>query len=173
MGSVPTARTFVAGEIETAAFMNSLGSAVTFLLNPPRCSVYMGTTGLALTTGVAAMATFDTEAYDTDNMHSTSSNTSRLTAQTPGLYRFTGQYNFGSNATGTRQIALFKNGAAQGYVAGAGLSAQSALLEITKEIQMAAGDYVELQVTQNSGGTITAPVGVPYCWFQALWTAAS
>ena len=174
MGSVPLPRTFQAGEVETATFMNSLSAVLTFVQNPPRCSVYSGSTGFSCTTGAGQLVTWDSELYDTDSMHSTSSATTRLTAQTPGLYEIKGQYNFGTNGTGQRQVAIFKNGAPQCYESTNALAAsQSTLLSLSKDLYLAAGDYVEFQVQQNSGGTIVAPVGQQYGWFQARWVAVS
>ena len=55
--------------------------------------------------------TFDTERYDTDNFHSTVSNTDRLTVPKAGKYLLYAGFRFAVNGTGYRQIFIRLNGA--------------------------------------------------------------
>ena len=50
--------------------------------------------------------TFNSERWDTDSIHSTVSNTSRLTAQTASKYDIKGNIKWASNSTGTRLIII-------------------------------------------------------------------
>ena len=52
----------------------------------------------------------NTELWDTDTMHSTSSNTSRLVATTAGRYQFHITCRFGANASGFRAVGYRING---------------------------------------------------------------
>ena len=56
--------------------------------------------------------TWDSEDFDTDGFHSTSSNTSRITIPSGkgGKYLLVAQTTFASNATGVRIWKIFKNG---------------------------------------------------------------
>ena len=54
---------------------------------------------------------FDTEVFDTDTMHSTVSQTSRLTINTTGTYLITCEFQFASGGTGTRQGFILLNSA--------------------------------------------------------------
>lgn len=172
MGSVPTPRTFVAGEIETAAYLNSLGQVLTFLQNPPRCSIWNNAAANTLTSGSGAAVSFDSELYDTDGMHSTTASTSRITAQTPGLYEIKANIDFGNNSTGTRQIAIYKNGAAVAFDSDGAMAAADVLF-LAKEVYLAAGDYVECWALQTSGANLTLPTGSSVLWMSARWVAVS
>lgn len=174
MGSVPTPRTFVAGEIETAAYMNSLAQVLTFLQNPPRCRVYQ-TTGTSLANNAATVLNFDTESWDTDNMHSTTSNTNRITASTPGLYKVTGRLVLTDNTVGDRFVSIRKNGTEIGrdegpHDAGTG-NLWSGL--VTDEVYLAVGDYIDLAGYQNTGAAVTSGAGTNNCMLSARWVAIS
>lgn len=104
--------------------------------------------------------TFDTEAFDTDTIHSTSSNTGRLTATTAGKYLIIGQALFRNNATGERWLSLRVNGAT--FIArtttnsnGAGIDEH---LEVATYYNLSATDYVELLAYQDSGGALFVDV---------------
>lgn len=112
----------------------------------------------ATASGTVTALTFDTEAYDNNNLHSTSVNPGRLTAQVAGLYRITGQAAFDNTGTGTiRSFQLRVNGttmiAIQSYppITG-GVFATAGV--VTSDYQLAATDYVEFRVLQDSGGSL-------------------
>jgi len=56
-----------------------------FLIEPPRCRVF-DNTGVVMTNATATLMTYDSEGFDTDTMHSTVSNTSRVVFTTAGTY---------------------------------------------------------------------------------------
>lgn len=172
MGSVPTPRTFVASEVETAAFMNSLGSVLNFLLNPPRAKAY-NSVGLSLANATFTAVPMDTEVYDTDGIHSTSSNTDRFTIQTPGLYHCVGTVNFGSNATGGRLVRLTKNGVQVNADEAGPASGVGTELTCSADVQCAAGDYIQVQAYQSSGAALSTGSGDGSVFCTVRWTAAS
>lgn len=105
---------------------------------------------------------FDSERFDTAAVHRTDLDQSRLTAPTAGLYLATVNVSWEPNATGARELNLRKNGAAivarsvMAGVAGGNTTEQT----ITSLVSLAAGDYLETTVRQNSGGALnvqTAP----------------
>ena len=116
---------------------------------------------------------FDTERFDTDNMHSTSSNTSRLTATTAGKYIISGHIEFASNATGRRQIGIRLNGTTFiGFQEWDTNQSSVTLMSITTLYALAATDYVELRVFQTSGGPLDS--GKSSNWapeFMMVWVA--
>lgn len=79
-------RTWASGEKPTAAqFNQDIRDNVAFLANPPACFVY-NSGNQSINDATETTLTFDSERYDTDTMHSTSSNTGRITFNTAGLY---------------------------------------------------------------------------------------
>ena len=157
MGTVPTTRTFLAGERVTAANLNAATKTVQdFLLNPPRACAYASATTTTLTSGVFADITFDAEDYDSDGIHSTTTNPSRLTIQTPGSYLVTCGVNFGNNGSGTgRALSLKKNGTEVGYQFAANVALTLRFGMTTIVNNLVAGDYLTLAAYQNSGANLS------------------
>ena len=54
--------------------------------------------------------TFDTEDYDTADLHSTTTDTSRLTAPVAGIYRVSALLNWNENPSGDRVVVLARTG---------------------------------------------------------------
>jgi len=104
--------------------------------------------------------TWNTEDFDTDNFHSTSSNTSRITIPSgkAGKYLITGLIGFAENAAGTRQVLLFKNGS-NIYFAAQFKPADNTQPQLTfSTIQsLAEADYIEIYAYQSSGGSLNYP----------------
>jgi hypothetical protein len=67
-------------------------------------------TGIAIPNNAWTELTFDSEKYDTDNIHSITTNTSRLTCQTSGKYLIVGNAQFDNDATGIRGYRILLNG---------------------------------------------------------------
>lgn len=120
--------------------------------------------------------TFDTEQIDTNTLHSTVSNQSRLTCQTTGLYLIGGNISWAVNTSNRRVARLLLNGTTeiqrdetQGTVANAEPSNK-----LNTIYNLTSGDYVEFQVYQNSGGSLnTLPTGTngqaaPVFWMVQL-----
>lgn len=127
-----------------------------------RCRVY-NTAAIVLTTGVAKVLTFDSERWDTASIHSTSANTSRLTAPIFGLYAGVGHVRFAASAVGIREISVSVNGATTIAIQDVpALAAGVTIMSIPFEYELAAGDYVELVAFQNSGGNLNVEVAANY-----------
>jgi hypothetical protein len=108
--------------------------------------------------------TFNSETFDTDGFHSTSVNTSRLTVPSgkAGYYLVTAQLAYNGNATGQRQAEVTVN-AAGGFAKFIQLNAGSSYVPQPKGVtilNLAVGDYVELNGYQDSGGALTNYSGV-------------
>lgn len=127
---------------------------VTALENPPTC-LAINTNGFIGGYGaVAAVVPFNSESWDTDNMHDNSTNNSRLTATTAGKYQINGAIVWSTAAVVLdAYLALCKNGVANvvAQVDTPAPAADNPAQTISMEVSLAAGDYVELFVAQNSG----------------------
>lgn len=101
---------------------------------------------------------FDSETSDTDGFHSTVSNTSRLTVPTglDGLYAITAGVFWQQNSTGGRSVRLKLNGTT--YIAAnvtPGATGADVLQGVTTLYALVAGDYLEVEVSQDSGSTLS------------------
>lgn len=107
---------------------------------------------------------FDTESFDTDGFHSVSSNTGRFTipAGLGGRYLVMGVASFAPTAAGTRGGKILIDGAttAESTILEATVNGTYApRLPITAIVTLNAGQYVELQGYQDSGGAINSSAG--------------
>ena len=119
---------------------------------PPAARVY-NSAAISIPDNTNTALTFNSERYDNDSIHSTSSNTSRLTATTAGVYQITGHVGFQAGTTGRRQINLRVNGST--YIAIQDLPgtvpSSEVYLSVSADYKLDAGDYVELVAYQNDG----------------------
>lgn len=100
--------------------------------------------------------TLDSERWDTDGFHSTSSNTSRMTIPVglSGKYLVTASSQSASNGTGDRYITFFVNGVNVGPQTWSVGSTSTTEPQTTGILDLVAGDYVEAYIWQNSGGAL-------------------
>jgi hypothetical protein len=136
------------GEVPTANKMNQMAIA------GPCARVYHNAAQSVTNNALTALA-FNSERFDTDAIHDTVTNNSRLTATTAGKYQITGSAQFAGNANGVRIVQIRKGGAtvlASQTTINIGANAMD--LTITTLEDMAAGDYVELVIYQDSGGAL-------------------
>lgn len=154
--SVPTTR--ATGYVVTAANWNSdvVDNATWLGRDAPHARVY-NSANLSITTATLTALTFNSERYDTGACHSTVSNTGRLTvpAGGGGVYDIKANIRFAANATGTRKALLRLNGAT--YIAGNEGPGNASIdndVTVATDYLLAAADYVEVIVWQNSGGAL-------------------
>jgi len=164
MATVPVPHQFAVGEIATADNINTYYSGISFLENPPIALIYQNS-GQAIPTGTAdTTLTFDSTLIDTYNGHSNSVNNSRYTAQVAGWYRANAYCSFGINSTGYRSVGIKKNGSfiqssvMQGLP---GSASWGTFATPTTYVFMNVGDFLEVVVSQTSGGSLTNVVGAP------------
>lgn len=169
-----TPKTWTVGEVLTAANLNThLRDNVAFLATPPGCALYQ-TAGTSLTHNSDTVVLFDTEAEDNATLHSTASNTGRVTASIAGRWLFTACVQFPSNTTGIRGISFKKNGATQYNglrVPNVSSGGFADIISLSKIIRLAAADYVELLGYQNTGGALTSTPGVGATTLEAIWVS--
>lgn len=120
------------------------------------------TTDQTLTTGADTVVTFEADEAD-ELAHWTSSAATRMTAIVPGRYLPVAAVRFASNGTGFRAAWITRNGSstigrAQHIATAAGAPTWFDLA--AQPVTLAVGDYLELNVSQNSGGNLAlSPAG--------------
>lgn len=163
---------FVTGQVVTEAELDNLSNNLTFLANPPTCRVF-NSAAISIPNGASTVLTFNSEHFDTDTMHSTATDPSRITITTAGRYMFDGNVSFAANATGTRGILFRVNGTTtikSMFVLAASTGTDLSLSG--GPFALAAGAYVEMLVFQNSGAALNVEaVGSYSPEFAALWVS--
>lgn len=98
---------------------------------------------------------FDTERFDTQDLHDNSTNNSRLTAPIDGIYLITAHVEFASNSTGRRQLALRASGSTFIALTEPDTNQNASThLSLGTVYELSADGYVEVRVFQNSGGSL-------------------
>ena len=124
---------------------------------PPSACAY-ASSALAVANSTWTSLALDTERWDTGGIHSTTTNTSRMTIVTAGVYQVNGWVDFALNTTGMRGIGLRVGGST--YLATDYRNAVSTVSGTAATVNMlwkfAAGEYVELVAYQSSGGSLNA-----------------
>jgi len=125
-------------------------------------SLYDTTATQSISNNTSTLITWDSENFDTNTFHSTSSNTSRITIPSgyAGKYLFTSYGFFDGNATGNRRIDLRKNGSLIRSWPSPSTLATFSGLTITCILSLAVADYIEIAVFQNSGGSLSYYKGI-------------
>ena len=144
------------GAVIPASWGDNVRDNLEFLIDPPACSVY-GSAVQVLTDNTAAAILADSELFDSAAMHSTSSNTSRITIPTGlgGRYMIVATVFFESNGTGARIVRLRVDGSTNtDMLAVGGSAASSTVLSFSKPLVLTAGQYVEIMGLQTSGGDL-------------------
>jgi len=166
---IPTALTLASlKKIGAAAFNAGVRDPINFLLSTfPRVHVYNAAGQSIPSSATFNLMLWDSEIYDTDSMHSTSVNTSRITFTTSGTYHVDVMICFASATYTTLSLQVNLNG---GGVIGGGTNLRQMLYDqgagnagpFTFDRFFTAGDYIEVFVAQVSGGaktTATSPLG--------------
>ncbi len=115
----------------------------------------------SLLNATATAHPFNNEKYDSNTIHDNSTNNTRLTCQTAGLYHIQGIVRFAANSTGQRQLQIRLNGTT--VIAQTNQDANSSgatHVDINTDYQLTPGDYVELLAYQTSTGSLNSEVHV-------------
>lgn len=130
-----------------------------------RCAVRVtNSTNQTIASAAWTPLAFDTERYDTDNLHSTVTNNTRITFRTAGKYILTGDIEFNSGAGTARGLSILKNGAtfiAVDFITPTG-GGFPTTMSIATQHDFIVGDYVELQGWQNTGGLLAVNSSAQY-----------
>jgi len=176
MTTIPSYRTWVAGEVVVASYFNSnIRDAGNFWLARPLC-ILRQTSAQTLTTATWTDLLMDTEDIDRDGGHSTVTNPARYTSPTAGYLLLGGGAGFAANATGQRGVRWALNGTTingtQVFISA--VAAQVLTLANRAIFQAVNGttDYVTNQGHQTSGGNLnTAVTTDQQPSFHILWVS--
>jgi hypothetical protein len=114
--------------------------------------------GQAIPSFTGESVTFNTNAYDNDHMHSTTTHTTRLVAPISGVYDITGGVAWNASATGERDLWIERNRSTHKVLAETTVAvnsgSQPSYQMVETQARLTKGDFVELWVYQGSGGDI-------------------
>lgn len=164
MANIPTVPSFTSGQQLPASTMNTLSDLHRFVLGQtltdgsriPIC-VLVQTTQQTIPNTSTTPITWDTEQIDTDNMHSTTTNPTRITAQTAGWYEVSAVVpTVTAPSSGKLGVGLTLNGEmVLGSAAQTPFASQPIAVPIPGAVlYMGSGDYLELWAYQNSGSSV-------------------
>lgn len=156
MGTVPTPIRPGASTAATSAQPGSWCDAIIFALKPPACRAITNAL-INITASTNTVIPFGSDTLDQvqsgdAEMHSTSTNTSRITIRTAGVYAVHGQVQL--STTGSGSIAIQKNGVTVSTIAVASISGQTSI-PISDLVPCTVGDYIELMVSTTAASSIT------------------
>lgn len=158
ISAVETPGSYLTGALWTA----QVKAAMDFLMGSgtngvPRFKGYASTAQSIATGTTDTPITLDTEDYDSDNGHSTTTNTSRYTVQVAGTYSILGTLAFATNATGNRKAGININGANArgGAIQAPGFASNSFCEVVATDQFLNVGDYIELVGWQTSGAALS------------------
>jgi hypothetical protein len=153
-GNLQANWTDIASQID-GLYKPVLNSAINEINNVPSVRVYNSTLATA-TSNTLHTINFDSERYDTNSMHSTSSNASRLTCKQSGTYSIGGNIDWNTNVNGDRQLLIYHN--ASTIIAATrqnpGISG-NCNQSLYTQFYLSSGDYVELVARQTATADIS------------------
>jgi uncharacterized protein YfdQ (DUF2303 family) len=133
-------------------------------------------TAVSLSNNTWTAMTLTNEDYDSDSFHSNSTNTSRMTIPSGKGGKYLLQCSFAlnsTNMTGYRSLAFYKNGTAV-KTGGNEPYGTYPVIFLNAVMEVAANDYVEIYLKQDSGGTFSTDtfLGQQNCWFAISYLGA-
>ena len=152
-----------AGDVtDLTAHLGGIDNNLSFLYNAPTVGL-RNSTGQVISSGVNTILTFNTEDWDTDNMHSTVSNTGRITCNTAGIYIVSFNNRF-STTTTDLSCWLEKNedGVRFGEYNVVGTTVGTGGNTVT--LKLTVGDYLQVHVYHGTGvDRTTSSTFVRFC----------
>lgn len=160
------------GTTITSTWGTQVKTAADYLANPPACRVTHNTTQ-SLASATEASLAFNTEAFDTNTMHDTVTNNSRITFTTAGIYQVSWGFTIAADTdylwiysyarlNGATLILL---GSSVGTQTDNALSPHSSGSGLYK---FAAADYVEVRAAQKNTSANANNVSTNN-YFTAVW----
>jgi hypothetical protein len=113
----------------------------------------------SIANNTAVTLAFNSERFDTDAFHDTSTNNSRFTIPTGkgGYYNISASVSYQSDNNGARALHIYKNGTTSLVNTQVGVAFGATTgLSISKNVYLADADYIEVIVYQSSGSTLNA-----------------
>lgn len=139
---------------------------------PPSCYL-QGSTQAALS-GTLTALNWTTELFDASSMHSTATNSSRITVNVPGTYQCAMQVGWDGDSSGNRH-QLITNNSIAGYIGYAQFPASAVVNGIVQAVSapvpVSSATYFVAYVYQDSTGTRQVQLGANVGMFAAHWIA--
>jgi hypothetical protein len=144
------------GTIPPATWGDQIRANFVALGAKPACSVYNSAVQAVTTGGTGEVLTANSEAYDSDSMHSTSVATSRITFNTAGLYLVCATVQFAFNTTGNRGLSFKVDGTTnvERMLVPACQGANSTVLTATYFGPFAAAEFIEARAVHTVGSDL-------------------
>lgn len=143
---------------DTVEFEQPVSSISTFTSSgQPRAKAYRATSDQSIPNNVSTEVDLNAESYDIGGLHNTVVNSERFTIPSGagGSYSFKAQVIFEPNATGYRQLTIFKNGTqiAQS-INSAPTATENTTLSAEVDDEASVNDVYSIKVLQTSGGAL-------------------
>ena len=171
MSNIATVPSHVAGDPFSAGMWANLQDNINDGIVNQVCAARVYSTNNQATVGAAAPLTFNSERYDGDNIHSTSTNPSQLVCQTAGIYHIGGCVEWPvDSGAGRLNLQLRVNGS---IVIAASLAYGSAATTAHQVVScdwfLNQGDYVEFLAGSQSDLTIQSTADMsPEFWMHRV-----
>jgi len=127
-----------------------------------RCRAYLSSANQSIVgTGSWVTVSLDGESFDVGDMHSNTTNPSRITIPSggDGIYLIVTQVRWSANSTGDRGLGIYVNGSYVEEITVDAANSFSTNIGLTTIRSLSGGDYVEMRVIQNSGSNIDIQAG--------------
>ena len=127
-----------------------------------------------ITTGTTTTLNFNTENYDTDSIHDTVTDNDRMTAPTIGKYLAIATVEWAANGTGSRYVSIRNQVPtiiSEVWLPNNGGS-DVLNMQVACIVNLAANDWVNVRVFQNSGGDLDIATSNPLPLFELVWLGA-
>jgi hypothetical protein len=122
----------------------------------PAARVRRITSGQSIANNTTIKLSFQSENFDTADLHSNTVNPTRLTAPKPGLYQVNAGVVWQNNASGSRELWLLSGGSPGAWSQIHSTLASGPRQTVSDLISLPAGGFVEALVRQTSGGSLLA-----------------
>jgi hypothetical protein len=167
------------GQVLTADSTAATGLAWTTVSSSP---TFVGThltksVDQSINSNSLTQITWDTETFDTDSFHSTSTNTSRITIPSgkAGYYRLTTRITFAGVTTfKSRQVRLYKNGSGfelfNQVSSGTASDGDDNSYELNTIVNLAVADYLEIYVYHLNSGSLAVRGNAQFGMPQSIFT---
>jgi hypothetical protein len=135
-----------------------------------------GDAGISCTNNADTTITWNTELLDTNNFHSTSTNTGRITIPVAGKYNVFFEHYISQGGAGERASSLWKNGTYYALTTKHASATNVATVNsMSLTMDLAVNDYLETKVFQDSGAgrdLLTKDATWLYSWFGVTYLGA-
>lgn len=159
----------VGGKVRAASW-NEVRDGFAFVMNPPWVLCYVGGAGQVVATASSATVAWTDEVYDGYGLHSPAAST-RLTipAGYGGIWQFEAQISWPSGGGNRVAAWIVNSGTTYGRYQSSAGSTTHIHHTCSQPIALVAGDFIELDVQQSSGGNLTITPGQDDTWIAGRW----